>query len=445
MKFRHAVVFATALSLAPFTAFAGKKAAPPAPKPFIPTLSQVFEASGINVTGVVDMSYDLSKNDVTGIPAAAATTFRAFDVHPNSFVFHQLYLTISKQWSNGISLVVNPIFGDDANRLQGTRGQPTVAGGGALGNSDWVLNQAYLQYSIGNLTLMGGKFVTLSSAEIINPAGNINASRSLLFTNFTPLTHVGVRGSYMLCKNLTLTVGGVNTGAGTAFGTSPLVSGRYSVAAGSPGNGNTDNNSNVSLESQLAYTGGIFSTAFTYYHGDEATPAFPFGATLGDDDRQIDLYDFVASVTPMDALTLGLNFDYIVADTGTAEGAGSAGTFDGAAATGGQTYDSGIAGYVNFKLTPKARVAVRGEYLSIDANTGGPTLNTGYVYVNEFTVTFAYAPLSGLELLAEVRQDNADNPIFTTVRGPAGIAVGGSIAGASSYQQTGTLKAIYKF
>ncbi len=408
MKLKHAVVFATALSLAPISAFAAKKAAPAAPKAVVPTLDAVLGASGINVSGTVDASYDFTNTD----PKAPGAAGHTFDLEQSSFVFHQLNMTISKQWSNGLSLVVNPLFGTDADALTtiGVNNQR----GTVIGNSDFALVQAYLSYSFGDLTLQGGRFVTLAGSEVINSAGNINASRGFLFTTLQPLTHTGLRGTYALCKNLSLTGGVVNTGAGSGAG----------IAA----NAALNNNSAVSFEGQLAYTGSMFSAAYTTYVGQEDT-SVPAGT--GGKNFAV-LHDVVVSVTPIEALTLGLNVD--VSETEL--------TAPAAALSGTDNNDWGVAGYVNFKLTPKVRIAARGEYLAL-GSAGAPAGGTtnSYDYINSGTLTFGYSPLSGLELIAEGRMDNTDNgtaaarvPFATTTN-----------AAEHRYSNSGTLKAIYKF
>ena len=101
------------------------------------------------------------------------------------------------------------------------------------------------------------------------------------------------------------------------------------------------------------------------------------------------LYDFTASVTPIDALTLGLNADF-----NSAEVAGPSTSTD----------DFGVAVYANFKLTPKARLASRGEYLSLDRGA------TGYDYLNEVTSTFGYSPLTGVGPTAEWRPGSRGLP-----------------------------------
>ncbi len=408
MNLKHAVVFATALSLAPLTAFAGKKAAAPAANKCCatPTLTQVFDASGINFSGVVDMSYDYSVNDA---PLAG----RAFDVEKSSFVFHQLNLTMSKQWSNGISLVVNPVFGEDAVILNGV----TARRAGAV--ADYIaFNQAFLQYSIGGFTLQGGKLLTLAGSEVINPAGNINASRGFLFAVMQPLTHTGVRASFSPLRELTFTGGVHNSGAAN--------------------NAFTNNNPDMSYEFQAAWNSGMFSHAATMYTGDEET-AGPVPGSSGANQTNT-LYDLVFSVTPVDMLTLGLNADFARIEQPSVGGVTNTETQN----------DFGIAGYINIKLTPRARLAVRGEYLSLDRNrapqvAGSPT---DYDYINSLTHTFGYTPLSGLELLAEVRFDGgSESQTGASARRVAYTSSGfnaPAVAG-SSYQNSATLKAIYKF
>lgn len=416
MNLKHAVIFATALSLAPFTAFAGKKAAPPAPAAKCCTLTQVFDASGINVVGAVDFSYDISDNDMA--VAGVTNSFRAFDVHPNSFVFHQLNLTISKQWSNGISLVVNPIFGEDANLINAATSRAGVFG---ADTNNFNLTQAYLSWNYGHFTIMGGKFVTLAGSEVINPAGNMNASRSFLFSVFQPLTHVGVRTSYEFLRGLTFTLGLVNSGAAPSplalVGAAPAGFGGFAT------NADTDSNSGKSLEHQMAYSSNFFSTAFTVYMGDEGT-AVPFGG----DKRQIELYDLTFSITPLDFITFGANMDYRITDA------------LGQNAVGDRLYDHGIANYVNFKITPRARLALRGEYIVIDTNGGAGA--SDYMYGNGVTATFGYSPLAGLELIAENRHDNFSNALFPRHHDPVNAALPNP---GSYYQNTATLKAIYKF
>ena len=72
------------------TAFAlpGMVLAADPPKPAIPTLDQVLDASGVSLNGYIDAGYEYSNK----IPSD-----RVFDTNRNSFDLHQLGLTVAKQ------------------------------------------------------------------------------------------------------------------------------------------------------------------------------------------------------------------------------------------------------------------------------------------------------------------------------------------------------------
>ncbi|MGH8516743.1 MAG: outer membrane beta-barrel protein, partial [Panacagrimonas sp.] len=129
-------------------------------------------ASGIAYSGAFDFSYDKSSND--------AVVGHVFDTEDDAFVFHQANLSATKAFDGGVGVGVNLILGKDAN----------VVSGDLLDGDDFDVTQAYISKAMGNLTLTGGRYVTLAGMEVINPSGNINASRSLLFA-LQPLVHEG--------------------------------------------------------------------------------------------------------------------------------------------------------------------------------------------------------------------------------------------------------------
>src|SRR4029077_9559937 len=75
----------------------------------IPTLSQVIDASGISVNGYIDAGYNWANRDIESTPQ-----FRTFDAQNNSFVRHQVGLTIAKQPKEGFGGLVNLTVGRDA-------------------------------------------------------------------------------------------------------------------------------------------------------------------------------------------------------------------------------------------------------------------------------------------------------------------------------------------
>src|SRR6266700_442288 len=148
----------------------------------VPTLDKVLEASGISVSGYIDAGYTHSDRNVeTGFST------RVFDSQNNSFVLHQLGVSISKQPKQGFGGVVNFTAGRDAEVIN-SFGATT---------SQVDLTQAYAQYARGPLTLIAGKFVTLQGTEVIWSPTNPNISRSILF-GAIPFTHTGVRATWAL-------------------------------------------------------------------------------------------------------------------------------------------------------------------------------------------------------------------------------------------------------
>jgi len=336
-----------------------------------PTLSDVLGNSGITLGGAFDASYDWSPND--------AVSGRVFDVEKDAFSFHQANLTASKAFDGGVGATVNVLLGDDAQITSG-------------GGDEVDVVQGFLSYTAGNLSLIGGRYVTLAGMEVINSAGNINASRSALFF-LQPLTHEGVRATYKLNDLASVTVGLNNA----QFATTEF----------------DENNTDQTIEAQLALTPAKnLSIYLTGYTGNEdATTA------AGDANLRSDTLDLVVNLNVTDALYLGLNADYFNTEE---DGGGSFEVY-------------GVAGYVGLKLAPKFRVALRSEYISADDDAG-----QGDTYLRENTVTLAYAVTDNLELLAEGRADKVSGSLNNEVFAP--------IDGAPEDDQyTGTLKAILKF
>src|SRR5437879_8007143 len=117
-----------------------------------PTLSQVLDASGINVSGYLDAGYSYANRNVEG----GGFSDRVFDSQNNSFALHQFGLQVAKQPTRGFGGVVNITAGTDAQVIHAFPETTTGAG------STFDLTQAYGQYAMGSLTLMAGKCVPLA-------------------------------------------------------------------------------------------------------------------------------------------------------------------------------------------------------------------------------------------------------------------------------------------
>jgi len=143
-----------------------------------PTLSQVLDASGLDVSGYLDAGYSYANRNVeTGF------SDRVFDSQNNSFALHQFGLRVAKQPSRGFGGVVNITVGSDAQVIHSF--PEATAGAGSM----FDITQAYGQYSTGGLTLMAGKFVTLAGSEVIWSPSNSNfptRSCSVPFRSRTP-------------------------------------------------------------------------------------------------------------------------------------------------------------------------------------------------------------------------------------------------------------------
>lgn len=340
--------------------------------PAVPTLGQVLDSSGITLNGYIDTAYSHANKDIENAPSG-----RVFDVQNNSFVLHQVGLTIAKQPKEGFGGLVNVTAGKDAQLIN-------LADG--TGDSPFNLTQAFGQYATGGLTVIAGKFTTLQGTEVIASPSDVNFSRSLLFFG-EPVTHTGLRGTYALSDKISL-IAGVNNGIL---------------------NSAQDTNKGKTLE-----VGAIL------------TPIKPLSITISDLNGKEDVgaglsdtrnsFNVVASYTVIDPLTLGAEYLRVSQKE---LGAPS------------QKY-SGVAGYVTYFITPKWRLAVRGEWVK---DQDGLFLGTPDNKFKEGTVTVSYLPTDSFEVRGEVRSDHSDMDFY----------VDSGTGALSKSLTTYALQGIYKF
>jgi hypothetical protein len=357
----------SALFAAPATVLAQAKPAP------VPTLDKVLEASGISVSGYIDAGYTHSDRNVE-----TAFSTRVFDSQNNSFALHQFGITVAKQPKEGFGGLVNLTVGKDANVIQSF---PATA------NATFDVTQGFLQYAGGPLTVIAGKFVTLSGTEVIASPGNNNVSRSILF-GAIPFTHTGVRATWAVSDTVSL-IAGVNNGWDQL----------------------TDAN-----KGKTAELGAILnpikplSITLSGYSGKE-------GVAPNEGTRSS--FNAVASYTIIDPLSVGLEFLSVSQDI---PGAGGSTT---------KAKYSGFAGYVTYMFTPKFRGVVRAESFDDKDGVHFGTVGTKY---KEVTLTGAFLASDSFEARVEGRRDNATNTMFT------------DFAGATSKTMTSiALQGLYKF
>jgi len=347
----------------------------------VPTLGQIFDASGISVSGYIDAAYShANRNIQTGF------SDRAFDSQNNSFALHQFGLTVAKQPKEGFGGVVNLTVGSDGQLIHSF---PEAAG---PGSSTFDLTQAYGQYAGGAFTLMAGKFTTLAGTEVIASTGNTTFSRSILFTA-VPLTHTGVRAGYAPSDTVTL-YGGVNNGWDQL----------------------TDGNRGKTLElgATLIPIKPLTVNVSGYFGKESAVaPGFQTGAGL---QGQRNALDVTANYIISNSMSVGAELLYVTQE-------------DTAAGT---AKYNGAAGYFTYMLDSQWRVVARAEMFD-DKQGFHFNTATGTKY-SEVTATLSYLPKSSAELRAEVRMDKANNAVFVDSDGSA-----------SKTQQTFALQGIYKF
>ena len=330
--------------------------------PAAPTLSSILDASGVSVTGDIDLSY--SKLSGTGQFAGTTTNDRVFDYAHNSFTTQAVDLLVTKLPAEGYGGAVELTMGKDASTIAST--------GTSVGPTQtFDLTQAYGQYATGNWTTIAGKFNTLAGAEVIKASANTNFSRSILFGYAIPFTHTGVRTTYKVSDAVSL-IGGLNNSWDSA----------------------ADTNAQKTLELSAALTPTkTFSLLATYYGGTET------GAG-GSGNRS--LLDLVATFTATDSLNFVLNYDTASQDN--AVTAGSKAKWD------------GIAAYANYQINDPWRVSVRVE--SFKDTDGFRTGVVGQTW-KEATVTVGYAASKNMELRGEIRKDTSDKYAFAYYDGIA--------------------------
>ncbi len=253
-------------------------------------------------------------------------------------------------------------------------------GDGTIGNvaeeqNSIELEEAYITYNppgLPDLQIKGGKFVTLLGAEVIESPLNPNISRSLAFGFAIPFTHTGLLTSYAFSPQFKATLGVVN-------GWDNVI----------------DSNDGKSVTGSFAFAPvDQFSIALNGIYGAEQP-------NHGDSKRGV--ADVVATIKPIDNLTLLLNYDYgNETDLGPARDT----TAEWNAFSGIVSYDLPDA------LVLPIGFALRGEYFddsksSRFGGTFGEDQNTW-----EVTGTFKLVLAEGLMARTEYRYDKAKNPVF---------------------------------
>jgi len=361
-----------------------------AAKPAAPSLGDVLDASGIAVTGYLDTSYSHLSGDGVFISGAAN---RVFDTQKDGFSLQQAALNVGYQPKEGFGAFVNLTLGNDADVIAPYDRYPST--------SKFDVTQAYAQYAGSGFTVIAGKYVTLSGAELIASPSNPNFSRSILFGYAIPFTHTGVRATFTPSDTVTLILGITN-------GWDDL----------------KDTNSAKTLEVGATFAPvKAFSIAASGYFGKERVGGLVGAGTEG----ERSLIDVVATWNITDALTLIVNGDWGQQDN-LGEFLTSLDLYSG------PNYSAkwdGVAGYLNYTVSDNWKLSLRAEYF--DDKDG---YRTGVIQKwKEVTGTVAYLPSKHAELRLELRGDSSDVASFSK----------SNFTDAAKSQESIAVQALYKF
>ena len=323
------------------------------------------DGSHVLVTAYADTAYSYltgAGRFTSGVPD------RVFDVDHDSLALHQAAVNIAYQPQEGFGGLLNVIAGNDADVIK--------AYNGTLSSSKLDLTQAFVQYVAHDLTVIGGKFVTLAGVEVIASPADTNFSRSLLFGYAEPFTHTGIRASYAQTDALTLYLG-VNNGWDDVK--------------------DTNSGKTVEFGASLSPSKTLNFAAYGYF-GEERVAGLvdqgPEGART--------LIDLQALWNVTDSLSLVANYDWWRQDdTSSPRGSGADANW------------SGVAGYVNYTFNERWKSSFRLECL--DDPDG---YRTGIAQTwHESTATLAYLVSKQIELRAELRSDGSNAKSFQSADG----------------------------
>ena len=281
------------------------------------------------------------------------------------------------------------LYGNTASFLG--NGSPTGGRAAGDGTNDYYISQAYIEYlaPMGDgVKFTGGKFETLTGAEVADTTQNFNITRGNLYNLLQPIDHVGVLVSTDVGP-LNMTIGGANSQA--------------------LGVGNPDDNEEKSLIFQTGMGDDSLSGTATVIWGAETLPAGAGGNANNDD---LGIFDFVLMANPSDELSLWLNADYVWTNGGTING-----------------HAWGIAGAGRLAINEKTGFSVRAEYVA--DNSGALMITQGNKpgagpkddnQVFSLTGTLDYTLVEDLMLRFESRYDrvNAGGEFFTN-NGAVGV------------------------
>ncbi len=312
------------------------------------TLSDLKKELGISA--YVQAGYTYNGDPMTNVAnSSTQNAVRGFDHNANMFQFDLAELVFLKDPSAGTAgYKIKIAAGETANVI-------------TAGASSFDITEAYVSYvaPIGaGLRFDMGKMGTFIGAEVMEALDNPNYSRSFLFNYAEPLAHTGLKVSYPVNDALSVAVFDLNGW-----------------------DNSTDNNKAKTYGLSVGITPAeVFSASLNVIQGSENN--------FGRDKKT--LADVVATIKPIKALTILLNYD--------------SGTDEKALAGGADAKWSGLSAIAKYDFNDTYSLAVRGESFD-DKDRAGHKLT-------EVTVTPEIRLDNGLVVRPEYRHDSSDQQEF---------------------------------
>lgn len=325
--------------------------------------------SDFNISGYVDASYNYLQNSNK---FTSGTHDRVFDIKPNGVTLQQAGITLAYQPQQGFGGLITPVEGSDPLIFAPYGWFPN----NTSQSFGIAIPQAFLQYAVGSLTVMGGSFIELAGAENIFSYNDTNFSRSILWGYAEPFTVTGLRLSYDANDKFTL-IGGINNGWDSI----------------------RDTSRQKTLELGVSYKfNPLFSLAAYGYSGQQRIADRTSTGPTG----QRSLLDLIATLNITEKLSFVVNYDGAM-QTKAALPSGNVA----------KAVWQGVAGYINYQFNNKWRTSFRGEcFNDRDGYRTGVVQNW-----NEITLTVGYALLKNFELRAETRHDFSNISSFINKNG----------------------------
>lgn len=348
-----------------------------------PALAQI---NYFQYSGHIETSYNylLRSNEFTSY-----VHNRLFDLQQNGFTLQQAELNLSITPPQGLGAVGGLMVGRDPYAIA-PYGWDPYFGSQTLGI---VITNAYVQYALNQLTLMGGLYNSQVGIEFNDSTLNTNFSRSLLAAFAEPGFMVGVRSLYTVNPNWKLSAG-VCSGWSTMRFATHYPSLEYGV--------------NYTATPQLAFM----------LQGLSGQQHLLTYIATGPVSRR-DMWELTGTYKMTTALTLQAGYDYGIQRKALLP-------FDI-----GQAVWQGVSAYVNYQYNDQWQSSVRGEiYNDGNGYTTGVRQN-----LRELTLTLGYQPIKSILIRAETRHDISNVSSFINASGN----------GTSNNQQSYALEGNYLF